>query len=464
MQLTLRFSGKHHSELHRHLFPGDGLEAAAIVLCGRQNAGSRQILTAQRVLPIPHEKCMERTPERLRWETRLIDDVLGFVAKDKVAVLKVHSHPAGYRQFSSFDDSADRRLFPTLYALADDGLPHLSAIMLPDGEMFGRHVAADGSLRPVDRILVAGDDIIIWDAAPDDAPIPERAIRHAQAFGEATTRRLGSMTIGIVGLSGLGGPLVEQIGRYGPQLLVLVDPEKVDESNRNRIPGTTPADVGRLKTEVQARVIHQMGMGTEVSTFPTDLSDPSSILALAECDVVFGCLDEAGGRHLLNRLCSVYLVPYVDLGVRLVADGQGGVSHVCGTVNYLQPAGSSLFSRGLFSLEQVRADSLKRMHPEEYESLRKERYIAGAAESRPAVVSVNTLVASVGALELIARLHPYRLEPNCEYASTEVLHPDGSMVNRPEGQPCEALSQLAGRGDMNPLLDMPLLSFRQPAA
>jgi hypothetical protein len=39
MNYSFRLSGQHHRLLHEHLFPGDGLEAVAFVLCGRSRSG-----------------------------------------------------------------------------------------------------------------------------------------------------------------------------------------------------------------------------------------------------------------------------------------------------------------------------------------------------------------------------------------------------------------------------------------
>ena len=39
--VTLSMTERQHQELHRHLFPGDGLEAVSLVLCGRR-AGKRE--------------------------------------------------------------------------------------------------------------------------------------------------------------------------------------------------------------------------------------------------------------------------------------------------------------------------------------------------------------------------------------------------------------------------------------
>ena len=37
MRYALRLTSHQHAQLLAHLFPGDGLEAAALVLCGRRD-------------------------------------------------------------------------------------------------------------------------------------------------------------------------------------------------------------------------------------------------------------------------------------------------------------------------------------------------------------------------------------------------------------------------------------------
>src|SRR2546422_10875199 len=110
-----------------------------------------------------------------------------------------------------------------------------------------------------------------------------------------------------------------------------------------------------------------MGLGTEVIPLAHNLCEPDVVRAVAACDVLFGCMDGVDGRHLLNRLATFYLIPYFDVGVKLESDGRGGIDQVCGTVHYLQPGRSSLFSRGMYTLEQLRAAGLRRSDPRAYE-------------------------------------------------------------------------------------------------
>jgi hypothetical protein len=247
--------------------------------------------------------------------------------------------------------------------------------------------------------------------------------------------------------------------------LTLVDPDRVEFKNLNRILNATAADArsARLKVEVLGRAVRAMGLDTELRLVPTNLAESAAVRAVADCDVVFGCMDGAEGRHLLNRLAVFYLIPYFDVGVRLEADGRGGIDQVAGTVHYLRPDQSSLLSRGVYTLEDVQAQALQRTDPAEYGERLKANYIRGVPVDRPAVVSVNLQLAGMAVNEFLARLHPYRLDANAEFAVHRVSLLQGQTYREADPEPCRVLARHAGRGDVRPLLDMPALSETEAA-
>lgn len=51
---TLRLTGDFHSQLKSHLFPGDGAEAAAVLVCTR-SPGKRLQLLAKKLILVLHE-------------------------------------------------------------------------------------------------------------------------------------------------------------------------------------------------------------------------------------------------------------------------------------------------------------------------------------------------------------------------------------------------------------------------
>lgn len=459
MKYSLRMTQAQHRSLRSHLFPGDGYEAVALLLCGRANGRSQHVFTVREVIPIPLDQCVRR-PDRITWHTSFVDDVLQRSYGKGQAVIKVHSHPGDYRQFSNVDDVSDQQLFASVTSLLDDNLPHASVIMLPDGSCIGRDLGDEGKiLAPLSSIMMVGDDLTIWRDGPA-AQLAGFSQRHAQAFGKGTTQILAGLTVAIIGCSGTGSIVAEQLARLGVGKLILIDPDIVEEKNLNRIlnSGKEDAYLSRYKVHVLAKAIARMGLGQEVLPLACNLMSKEAVLAVAEADVAFGCMDGAEGRHILNRTATFYNLPYFDVGVRLDADGTGGIERIAGGVHYLQPGLSSLLSRGMYTMQRVDAESLRRTNPEMYRRQVNEGYLRGVDEDRPAVISVNMLLASLVVNEFLARIHPHRNLPNENFAYVGVNLSEMEFFPEPEGAPCEMLRRHVGKGDIVPLLERPALS------
>lgn len=458
-------TGLQHAQLQQQLYPGDGNEAVALVLCGRHQGNHRHILTVSEIIPIAPESYYSRLPLQVSWSTAGLPAILKKAAHKGMGLLKIHSHPNGQDQFSPTDDNADRELFASVFGWMENDLLHASAVMLPDGRIFGRSVQADLTFAPLAAVAVAGDDLQFWFANEQPSLfLPEFTRRQAQAFGRGTIELLRRLSVAVVGCSGTGSPVTEQLARLGIGKLVLIDPDRVEEKNLNRILNTTMSDAkrGRSKVQVLAHAIEQMGFGTQVIALETNLQNPQAIQAVAECDVVFGCMDSIDGRHVLNRLAVFYNLPYFDVGVKLVADGKGGVEQICGTVHYLQPDRSSLLSRGVYSQEHLLAAALKKANPQVYAERLREKYIVGVQEERPAVISVNMMFAAFAVNEFLARLHRFRDDSNEWFAVTRYSLTQGQFYQEPESEPCPVLARHVGRGDTTPLLDLPELSDDLP--
>lgn len=481
LRTVLRMSGKQHGRLQNHLFPGDGKEAVAIALCGFAHRpavsrdgvelGAHEALLVHAVHLIPHEIC-SREANRISWPTEFLVPLLLEARRKGLSVLKVHSHPGGYERFSSLDDESDRALFPSVAAWLEHDRPHGSAVMLPDGRLFGRLVDEDGAFRSIDAIAVAGSLFQLWhrdefdlnqtpaqDATalePDDF-----ALRTRQAFGEGTVRRLRRMRVAVIGASGTGAWVIEMLARLGVGVIVVVDGDRVERKNLNRIPNATSAHATAraFKVDVAAAAVQAMGLGTTVIPIRESLWSRDVVSEVAACDLVFGCVDSIDGRDLMNRVAVYHALPYFDVGVCLEADGRGGVEQICGSVHYVQPDGSSLLSRGVYTPADIQASVLYRTEPAAYREQVREKYIRGVREDRPAVVSVNAFFASLAVNELLARVHGYRDDDNDAFATYGASLTQARLVADDEGAPCGILSRFVGRGDVSPPLGLPELSI-----
>ncbi len=461
MQFQLRISGKHHTALMHHLFPGDGKEAVAVALCGRFEANGISMLLTHKLELILHEECY-REEDFIRWKTDRIVPLLEEAEKYNMAILKIHSHPGGYPQFSKIDDQSDHELFSSVFGWCDGDGVHASAVMLPGGEIFGRVFDSSLKTQKITKIAVAGDQIKIW-GNKQAGLTGGFALRTIQTFGEGTYQSLKQLKIGIIGCSGTGSPTIEQLVRLGVGRILIIDPDKVEEKNLNRILNTTieDAEQQKYKAIVLKDFIERLGLGTNVTAITENIYDSlETIFDLITCDIIFGCVDSADGRHLLSQIANFYNIPYFDLGVRLGADGKGGIEHIVASVNYIQPGCSTLLTRRLYTSDRLFADGLMRQDPAEFAKREKLGYVRNANVDRPAVISINMQISSMAVNELLNRLHPFKDEPPRHYARVMMDYCAGYIDNTSEDEFEQDLSaqKWAGRGNCKPFLRMPELS------
>jgi len=458
MELQLRISGFHYEVLKNHLLPVDGMEAIAIAICGRFTEKGIEYLLIHDLTLIPYEDCTHREYGMLKWKTDKILPYFERISNSNLAILKIHSHPGGYKKFSDLDNLSDNEFFSSVFGWSCNNYPHASAIMLPDGEIFGRFYFEDLKNTPIKKISIVGD-IIKHYSNSTNLKKNNFALRTIQAFGERTYQMLSKMTVGVVGCSGTGSPVIEQLVRLGVGKLVLVDPDIVEEKNLNRILNTTMYDAIEKKPKVKVitDMIKKIGLKTITEHYQVNLFDNIKALkALVKCDAVFGCVDSIDGRHIINQLCSFYIIPYFDLGVKLEANGTGGINKICCSVHYIQPCKSSLLSRGVYTTEDLRASSQLRKNLTEYENLKKNAYIKNVNVDNPAVISVNMQIASHAINEFLNRIHPYKTECPSHYASSTIDITESYIVNSNEldFKSDMYLKKKCGRGDIVPFIEI----------
>ena len=198
--------------------------------CGRHRGDHGHTLTLHKLVNIPYDES-RRTDGNVSWSTRRLEQLLVEAIARDLAIVKFHCHPGGYSQFSETDDSADVSLFNSVHGWTDGADPHASVVILPEGQMFGRAIHPDGRFQQLHRIAVAGDDLMFFDGT-GEAFVPQPAFdRQVRMFGEATSMLFGRLSIGVVGCSGTGAPIVEMLARLGVGRLVLVDPDRLGVEN-----------------------------------------------------------------------------------------------------------------------------------------------------------------------------------------------------------------------------------------
>ncbi|MCY0154979.1 ThiF family adenylyltransferase [Hoeflea alexandrii] len=234
--ITLAIGGSTHADLVRHLFPGDGLEAAAILVCARSPEPRRRLLV-RKAIPVPHDACTVRMIDAIVWPGTFIEDAIDMAENEGLVIVLLHSHPGGWLEFSHVDDESDARVIPGIFEAFGDF--HGSAIMTPDGAIRARLYSPDMFCESVDLVTVAGDEIrYFWSDGINHGMLPERPI----AFTRGMTAEFGRLSAAVIGVSGTGSIVAELLARMGVADTLLVDPDRIEWKNINRILYSTTAD------------------------------------------------------------------------------------------------------------------------------------------------------------------------------------------------------------------------------
>jgi adenylyltransferase/sulfurtransferase len=115
----------------------------------------------------------------------------------------------------------------------------------------------------------------------------------------------------VVGLGGLGCPVVQYLAAAGVGNFVLVDADRVSLSNLHRQILYNQKDVGRFKVEAAQEWIQKQNAQIKVSVHTEMLSAKNATAFLALADIVVDCTDNFAARYLINDACALANKPWV---------------------------------------------------------------------------------------------------------------------------------------------------------
>lgn len=459
--LTLALSTIDHKALHAHLFPGDGLEAAAVLVCGRAGEASQRLCVSSVIL-IPHDACSVRTSVRLNWPSEYLERAIDKADTIGGSIILAHSHPGGFFDFSNIDDESDRVTIPCLkHGSADETIPHGSAIMVPDGSMKARLYTGYTAPDQVKKIWRLGRNIEEI-SNPEKTPI--------LPFSSDMTVRAKELSACVIGASGTGSPTIEMLTRMGFGRVVQVDFDRMELRNLNRILNSTRNDAlsGAFKVDVMERAARTHRPDINIVSIAKPISDEAAIIAASGCDIIFCCVDTMEGRLYCDLIAEACLIPLIDMGVMIpTRKGSDGakVADVVARIDYVYPGGATLRDRGEITGEGLAAEDMRRADPEIYAQHLKEGYIRGVAEEAPSVIALNMHAASLAVMEAVARFFPYRHDANDShdriFISLASCETDYELSEPPQ---VRGVNSIFGQGLKYPFLGMVVHSGKKKDA
>lgn len=229
----------------------------------------------------------------------------------------------------------------------------------------------------------------------------DRYDRQIRLFGGDGQKRIADAHVVVLGAGGLASPLTQQLAYLGVMEFTVVDSDVVTGTSLNRLVGAGPDDVGRHKVAVAEALIRAVQPDAKVTALPVDVPDDAVTAAVADAAVVVGCFDRETPRVIATDICSSAGVPYVDLATEVVATPGGAVfggrivvgTDGTGCVSCLDVLDNAELARERMTDEQRRVDDT--LYGVERDAL---------GGSGPSVVTLNSVVASLAATEMMCLL------------------------------------------------------------
>jgi bacteriocin biosynthesis cyclodehydratase domain-containing protein len=206
-----------------------------------------------------------------------------------------------------------------------DGRRLLAAL---DGTLEREKLEERFGKEAVGNLLAQLEELGLVEDAADDDLIPaatmERFDRQIRYFADITTgptpsqcqARLESARIVVLGVGGLGGWSALSLACCGVGEMLLVDGDRVEESNLNRQVLYTEADIGQLKVEVAARRLAAFNSRIRLETLVEKVEGEESVAAVIEgYDLVIDAADWPAHEieQWVNRACFAAEIPYITM-------------------------------------------------------------------------------------------------------------------------------------------------------
>jgi molybdopterin/thiamine biosynthesis adenylyltransferase len=377
----IRFAFPTYSDLAANLLDAGGLESCAVAFAHHDAASDTWVVAE--VLHTPSDAYWQRDRVSATLTTAFLVAAANRSRALGMAMIVIHTHPdcEGYPDFSLIDDQGEAQYGPYLARRAA-AASHMSLVIGPDGCRARR--------------LDDHTEVAVWEVGPEltlcsplaCSPNQLRDDRQIRAFGPEGQRIIRELHFGIIGAGGTGSIIEQQLALLGAQRVTIIDPDEIEATNLNRVVGATPGDVGRPKVEVAAGMMSQVNPDIDVIPIQADIVEADTASRLVGFDFIFLCTDSHASRAVVNQASYQYLVPAVDMGVSITVK-DGVITHITGRVKMLAPGLSCLTCTQTLDSEQIRREMLT---PGQRAA---DPYVQGVHEPQPAVISLNSTVASL---------------------------------------------------------------------
>ena len=260
------------------------------------------------------------------------------------------------------------------------------------------------------------------------------------AWGQEAQNDLARLRVGIIGAGSVGGMVGEALARIGFEDVMVIDFDRVEEHNLDRLVYATRADIGRLKIEVTAEHLSARATADscQIELVLGAVYEEEAFRAALDCDVLFSCVDRPWGRYILNLIAYAHLIPVFDGGILVRMNRLGKISAADWKALTAAPGRQRLQCAGQYD------PGLVQMEREGF--LDDPVYIQGLPNNHPLKSRENVFAFSMGCgnmqlLQMLAMALAPLDQPN---PGTQLYHFVWNAMEQPTFGQCHAECQFPG--------------------
>lgn len=143
----------------------------------------------------------------------------------------------------------------------------------------------------------------------------DRDFSRQSFLGDYSEELLANVRVAIAGLGGGGSHIAQQLAHVGVGNYRLIDPDKIEASNLNRLVSATQTDVDNEtpKVEILKRTIKGIRPWAKVDFEQKKWQEVDHLVR--DAHVIFGCVDGYQQRDYLETAARRFGIPYIDIGM-----------------------------------------------------------------------------------------------------------------------------------------------------
>ena len=126
--------------------------------------------------------------------------------------------------------------------------------------------------------------------------------------------KLRKAKICVVGVGGIGNPVVTLLTAMGVGKLKIVDRDIIEISNLHRQHLYTENDIGRVKVEAAKERLQKINSSVEIEALPNSVTKYTAESIVNGFDIVVDALDSIDARYALNDACIKLNIPLIYAG------------------------------------------------------------------------------------------------------------------------------------------------------